>query len=594
MSERFKKSPRIAHLPVIAFAMMIMVTAIPVAFAAADDPVIFNDANFEAALKADGVDGNGDETITEGEMATLAIDLNYAAKEILDITGIQHATNLTSIDLSDNTIRDISALSAFSGITINISNNYLDMSEGSDDKAVADMLTANGCTIVNTGQKAIPVSGVTLSDESLSLKTGETAALTATVSPSDAANQAVAWHTDDANIATVSGGIVTAVAAGQTTISVICDDGGHTDTCTVTVTQPVTGISLTESAILLCTGDTHTLTADIAPADASNQTLSWVSGNMDVATVSDGVVTAVAAGSATITVTTDDGSFTDTCSVSVVGNVITSDTYTIANGTIHFVPANTSVNDFLSHIENNEQYLTILSGGEAYTKGSVGTGMTLRLTIGGTVKDEADILVLGDVNGDGRISISDYTLTRLDILDLKALIGLMKKAGDVNQNGAVTISDYTMMRLHILGLRPIDSSGPLLPEVTNPQIRKFLDIALAQAGKPYVWSAEGPDSFDCSGYVYYCLNQSGYRVYRTTADSYSKFTQWPYVSRENLQPGDLMFYHSDSIPGRIGHIGIYLGNGYHIHASSDYGYVLICDFSGWYDKMFSHGRRVFE
>jgi cell wall-associated NlpC family hydrolase len=56
-----------------------------------------------------------------------------------------------------------------------------------------------------------------------------------------------------------------------------------------------------------------------------------------------------------------------------------------------------------------------------------------------------------------------------------------------------------------------------------------------------------------------------------------------------------MFYFSDeSNDGdHIGHIGIYLGNGYHIHASSSYGYVVICRVEGWYDTMLSHGRRVF-
>ncbi len=55
-----------------------------------------------------------------------------------------------------------------------------------------------------------------------------------------------------------------------------------------------------------------------------------------------------------------------------------------------------------------------------------------------------------------------------------------------------------------------------------------------------------------------------------------------------------MFYISDDNPDRIGHVGIYLGNGYHIHASSSYGYVVICQVDGWYDEMLSHGRRVYN
>jgi len=115
-------------------------------------------------------------------------------------------------------------------------------------------------------------------------------------------------------------------------------------------------------------------------------------------------------------------------------------------------------------------------------------------------------------------------------------------------------------------------------------------------GKPYIWGDEGPASFDCSGFVYYCLKQAGYTgtLWRSTADSYSKWAGWTRVDRNALQPGDLMFYYSDNPNDgdHIGHIGIYLGNGYHIHASSDYGFVVICRVDGWYDRMLSHGMRV--
>ena len=53
-----------------------------------------------------------------------------------------------------------------------------------------------------------------------------------------------------------------------------------------------------------------------------------------------------------------------------------------------------------------------------------------------------------------------------------------------------------------------------------------------------------------------------------------------------------MFYFDDDM-ATIGHVGVYLGNGYHIHASSDYGCVIICRVEGWYDRRLSHGRRVF-
>jgi uncharacterized protein YjdB len=95
-------------------------------------------------------------------------------------------------------------------------------------------------------------------------------------------------------------------------------DGSFTDTCRLTVTQLVTGVSLNKTTLALLTGYTDTLTATITPATASNQALSWSSSAATVARVSAaGVVTAVAVGAASIVAKTVDGSFTDTCKLTV-------------------------------------------------------------------------------------------------------------------------------------------------------------------------------------------------------------------------------------------------------------------------------------
>lgn len=80
----------------------------------------------------------------------------------------------------------------------------------------------------------------------------------------------------------------------------------------------VTGVTLNENTLEMEVSSTETLVATVAPAEATNKALTWESSNSSVATVSsDGLVTAISAGSATITVTTSDGSFTDTCAVTV-------------------------------------------------------------------------------------------------------------------------------------------------------------------------------------------------------------------------------------------------------------------------------------
>jgi LPXTG-motif cell wall-anchored protein len=170
----------------------------------------------------------------------------------------------------------------------------------------------------------VPVTGVSLDKTSLTLTTGKSGTLTATVAPANASNKAVTWASDNTSVATVDqNGKVTAVSAGTATITVTTVDGSKTATCTVTVedeivTVPVTGVSLDKTSLTLTTGKSDTLTATVAPANASNKAVSWASSNTSVATVDqNGKVTAVSAGTATITVTTVDGSKTATCSVTV-------------------------------------------------------------------------------------------------------------------------------------------------------------------------------------------------------------------------------------------------------------------------------------
>jgi cell wall-associated NlpC family hydrolase len=87
----------------------------------------------------------------------------------------------------------------------------------------------------------------------------------------------------------------------------------------------------------------------------------------------------------------------------------------------------------------------------------------------------------------------------------------------------------------------------------------FLKAALSRQGLPYVWGAAGPKSFDCSGLVQWAMAQAGVQMPRVAAD---QARTGPAVPVSQLQPGDLLFYHTDATdPGYISHVAIYLGNG---------------------------------
>lgn len=167
----------------------------------------------------------------------------------------------------------------------------------------------------------IPVTSVTLAPETLSIEEGKTAELTATISPANASDQQFSWDVKDTEIASVYGytsetKTVTALKEGQTQITVTVD--GQTASCTVTVTPrtiSVESITLNKTQLSLVKGATETLTATVLPTTATDKTVIWESSDTAVATVKDGIVTAVAAGNATITAKA--GEKTATCAVTV-------------------------------------------------------------------------------------------------------------------------------------------------------------------------------------------------------------------------------------------------------------------------------------
>jgi len=96
------------------------------------------------------------------------------------------------------------------------------------------------------------------------------------------------------------------------------------------------------------------------------------------------------------------------------------------------------------------------------------------------------------------------------------------------------------------------------------QLITMLDAALSRQGLPYVWGAAGPTSFDCSGLVQWSFAEAGVTMPRVASD---QARTGPAVSVSQLQPGDLLFYHTDPTdPGYISHVAIYLGDGKMIQA----------------------------
>ena len=165
----------------------------------------------------------------------------------------------------------------------------------------------------------VAVSGVALDKKVATINVGKTVTVKATVTPANAANKTLTWTSSNRTVATVSNGVVKGVKAGRVVITAKTTDGSNISaTCTVTVKQPVTSISLSKKATMY-TGKKLTLKAKVNPANASNKALTWKSFNTKIAKVaSNGVVTGVKAGTVKITATAKDGSRKSaTCTVTV-------------------------------------------------------------------------------------------------------------------------------------------------------------------------------------------------------------------------------------------------------------------------------------
>ena len=173
----------------------------------------------------------------------------------------------------------------------------------------------SGTCAVNVKAAAIPATEITLDKNALELTEGDTATLTATVTPVSSTDNVV-WSVSPAGFATVTGGVVKALKAGNCTITATA--GSKSATCAVTVKAKiiaVQSVTLNKNALTLAVGKNETLTAAVLPANSTDRTVVWSVSPSGFATVAGGVVTAQAAGSCTVTASC--GGKSASCAVTV-------------------------------------------------------------------------------------------------------------------------------------------------------------------------------------------------------------------------------------------------------------------------------------
>ncbi|MDR1668010.1 MAG: Ig-like domain-containing protein [Bacteroidales bacterium] len=204
-----------------------------------------------------------------------------------------------------------------------------------EGSATITAATANGkkaTCAVTVSPVVVAVTGITLLPATLTLSVGEDSTLTVTVAPDNATDPTVTWRSSNAAAATVDNGVVRAVGAGSTTITATSSNG-LTDECEVTVVVAATAITLNKPTLSLAVGESETLTATIAPSNATDKTVTWSIDPTGVATVENGLVRAVAEGTATITATSSNG-LTDECVVTVTAAGVAATGITLNKATL--------------------------------------------------------------------------------------------------------------------------------------------------------------------------------------------------------------------------------------------------------------------
>ena len=194
-----------------------------------------------------------------------------------------------------------------------------------------------GACTINVYNQA--VTGVTIEPSEAELTVGSSTKLTATVLPENASNKNVVYSVEDESILSVDqDGNVTGLSLGTATVTVTTEDGGFSASAEITVMPVrVTGVSISPKSASIALGCTVQLAASIKPSNAANKNLSWSVSDETIISVDDrGTVTGLSLGTATVTVTTEDGGFSASAEI-----------------TVYYAPANTWTAIGTNRINNN-------------------------------------------------------------------------------------------------------------------------------------------------------------------------------------------------------------------------------------------------
>ena len=282
------------------------------------------------------------------------------------------------------------------------------------------------CKVI-VSKPEVPLTGIKLKEENVTVEIGKTGYIGAIYNPSDASDKVLYWSSSDESVAKVNEGVITAIGEGKAILTATARAGGKTASCTVTVENPnfvhIDEIKMKTEELNLNKGENGWIGVTYNPSNASNKVLTWKSSNEDVAIVREGNVKAVGEGTAILTATSEDGGKTASCKVIVTGGKKHLENIVLKTTTLEMKPGEgktiyveynpSDVEDkVLYWTSNNEKVVTVREG---YVK-AVGEGTT---TITATSRD-------GNKTATCKITVSDGTV-KLQNIKLSSSTEILKK-----------------------------------------------------------------------------------------------------------------------------------------------------------------------
>ena len=354
----------------------------------------------------------------------ITIEVLKDAKQLKATVEPANATNKDVVFSSSNT--NVAVVSNTGLVTaINNGTATITVTSKENPSIMAKCLVKVGAPVL--------VTDVTVQPTELNLKTDGTYQLSVSVLPSNADERGVTFESSNTAVATVSAsGLITAKGPGSATITVTAkDSSGKKATCTVTVTQPVKGVTVSPSSVVIQKDNVQKLTASVVPENATNKKLIYKSSNETVAVVSnDGIITARSEGWATITVCSEENqAIYGTCTVKVGLPVyvtkITLDTTNVtmwAGATrqlgVSIEPANADIKT-VTYGSSNPDVATVSSNGLITAKKKGTATITVTATDGSGKSASCAVIVKQPVTGI-QITPNGFTLVKGDVKDLKA------------------------------------------------------------------------------------------------------------------------------------------------------------------------------